>query len=136
MSKNLKKFIEENRHSFDDEQPSETNWNRISKTVPALQEKRSAVKKIYRWTAAAAVFLVAIACYYLFMPREGSGSRPLARDPKPAQFSKDRVNDVNSIDPEYAAKAAPIYQQIERSQEELKNLSAGQPELYDQFTQD
>jgi len=137
MSKNLKDFIGENRHSFDDEQPPESSWDRISEAVPALRNgRRSPVKKMYGWAAAAAVFLVAVACFYLFAIKRGKENDELARQNQESSKSIERVYDINALDKDYAAKAAPIYQVIERSQEELKNLSAGQPQLYDQFTQD
>jgi hypothetical protein len=135
MSKNLKHFIGENRHSFDDEQPPESSWDKISEAVPALRNnKRSLIKKMYGWAAAAAVFLVAVACFYLFAWKGNKESEPLSRNEK--NQGKERVYDSNTSDQDYAVKAAPIYQAIERSQEELKTLSAGQPQLYDQFTQD
>lgn len=137
MSKKLKQFIGDNRHAFDDEQPSESAWDRISASVPALQTgKRSPLKKIYRWSAAAAVFLTAVACFYLFAWKGNKESEAVARQNEKNQPTKERVYDINTIDQDYAAKAAPIYQVIEKSQEELKTLSVSQPELYDQFTQD
>lgn len=135
MSKKLKQFIRDNRHSFDAEQPPESSWDRISASVPALG-KRSPLKKIYRWPAAAAVFLAAVACIYLFAWKGNNDVQPIARNSKGDHSNKGSVYDINAIDPDYAAKAGPIYQAIERKQEELKTLSAGQPELYDQFTQD
>ena len=134
MSKNLKKFMEENRHSFDDEQPSGRNWDNIAASIPALRERRSSLKKIYKWAAAAAVFLAAIASFYFFATKGDPNKMELAKEQTPA--GRERVYDINAVDPDYAAKAGPIYRMIERSQEELKTLSAGQPELYDQFTQD
>lgn len=137
MSKKLKQFIGDNRHAFDDEQPSESAWDRISASVPALQGgKRSPLKKIYRWLAAAAVFLTAVACFYLFAWKGNRDDQQIARKNTRDHSGKGSAYDINAIDPEYAAKAGPIYQAIERKQEELKTLSASQPELYDQFTQD
>lgn len=136
MSKKLKQFIGENRHLFDDAQPPESVWDQINRSVPALQTgKRSPLKKIYRWPAAAAVFLAAVACIYLFAWKGNKDDQQTARrnnDPS----GKGSIYDINAIDPEYAARAGRIYQVIEKKQEELKTLSAGQPELYDQFTQD
>jgi|GEM_PF-378443 len=136
MSKKLKQFIEENRHSFDDAQPPENAWDRINTSVPALQTgKRFPLKKIYRWAAAAAVFLTAAACFYLFAWKGNKDDQQTARK-NDIQSGNGSVYDINAIDPEYAMKAGRIYQVIERKQEELKTLSADQPELYDQFTQD
>ncbi|HEX2846371.1 MAG TPA: hypothetical protein VHN59_07465 [Chitinophagaceae bacterium] len=136
MSKKLKQFIRENRHSFDDAPPPESVWDRISTSVPALQTgKRFPLKKIYRWSAAAAVFLAAAACFYLFAWKGNKDDREIAR--RNGSYSgKEPVHDINAMDPEYAVKAGRIYQVIEKKQEELKTLSADQPELYDQFTQD
>lgn len=137
MSKNLKHFIGENRHSFDDEQPPERSWDKISEAVPALRSnRRSLIKKIPAWAAVAAVFLVAVACFYLFAWKGNREREGIARENGQNQRTKERLHDANSVDQDYASKTAPIYQVIERSQEELKTLSAGQPELYDQFTQD
>ncbi|MGN6292840.1 MAG: hypothetical protein ACTHMV_08865 [Chitinophagaceae bacterium] len=132
MSKKLKQFIRENRHSFDDTPPPGSAWDRINTSVPALQTgKRFPLKKIYRWSAAAAVFLTAAACFYLFAWKGNKDDQEIAR-----RNGREPVHDINTIDPEYALKAGRIYQVIEKKQEELKTLSADQPELYDQFTQD
>jgi hypothetical protein len=84
------------------------------------------VKKILGWSVAAAVVII-LACSY-FLVQSKPGDRDMARNTKP--------NDMRSLAPEYAASAEPIYQAIEKQQQELKDLSAKQPELYDQFTQD
>ncbi|MBN8879067.1 MAG: hypothetical protein J0I32_16085 [Sphingobacteriales bacterium] len=134
MSKKLKQFIGENRHSFDDAPPPESVWDRINTSVPALQTgKRSPLKKIYRWSAAAAVFLAAAACFYLFAWKGNKDDQETARR-NGSYSAKESVQGIN--DPEYAIRAGRIYQVIEKKQEELKTLSADQPELYDQFTQD
>ncbi|PZR28528.1 MAG: hypothetical protein DI535_06515 [Citrobacter freundii] len=127
MSRDLKNFIRENRHAFDDEQPAEYNWDHIANAVPALGGKKRSFRKMYAWTAAAAVMIIATGIYMVvkYKPLE-SGI---------ADGRKTR-NDIRTLAPEYAASAEPIYQAIEKQQKELKNLSASQPELYDQFTQD
>ncbi len=126
MSRSLKDFIADNRHAFDDEQPADANWEKIVSRVPALGGKRSPVKMILRWSVAAAVVII-FACSY-FLVQSKTEDRDLTRNAKP--------NDMKSLAPEYAASAEPIYQAIEKQQQELKDLSAKQPELYDQFTQD
>jgi hypothetical protein len=128
MSRSLKDFISDNRHAFDDEQPDEMNWEKIANAVPALGGKAKAIstRKILRWSAAAAIVVI-LACSY-FLVQNRSADRSTARDSRP--------NDIKTLAPEYAASAEPIYQAIEKQQQELKDLSAKQPELYDQFTQD
>ncbi|MBO9658497.1 MAG: hypothetical protein J7527_06705 [Chitinophagaceae bacterium] len=126
MSRSLKDFIADNRHAFDDEQPLDSNWEKIVSAVPALSGKRSPVKKMLGWSVAAAVAII-LACSY-FLVQSKPDDRDMATDTKP--------NDMRSLAPEYAASAEPIYQAIEKQQQELKDLSVKQPELYDQFTQD
>jgi hypothetical protein len=127
MSRNLRDFVRENRHAFDDEQPAEYNWDRIAGAVPALGGKKRSFRRMYAWTAAAAVLIIATGVYWFtqYKPAE-----------KAIVAGKKTTNDIRTLAPEYAASAEPIYQAIERQQKELKSLSASQPELYDQFIQD
>ncbi|MCG2617803.1 hypothetical protein LZZ85_26115 [Terrimonas sp. NA20] len=125
MSRSLKDFIAENRHSFDDEQPGEQNWERIANAVPALSGKRSAVRAMLRWSVAAAVVIIIGGAYFFVQNKK---AREVAVET--------RSNDIRILAPEYAASAEPIYQAIEQQQRELKDFSGTQPELYDQFTQD
>lgn len=127
MSRSLKDFMNENRHAFDDEQPGEHNWDGIANAVPALKSSRGSSRKLYSWMAAAAVLVAAAAIWWSVKDKpEGD---PLVTGPK-------IVNDIRALAPEYAASAEPFYQAIEKQQQELKDLSKAQPELYDQFTQD
>lgn len=121
----LKDFISENRHAFDDEQPGEQNWEKIANAVPALGGKRNSLTSIFRWSVAAAVVIILAGSYFFVHSKR---SRGIARETRP--------NDIKILAPEYAASAEPIYQAIEKQQQELKDFSATQPELYDQFTQD
>jgi len=127
MSRNLKDFMRENRHAFDDEQPDEHNWDRISNAVPALSGKKRSFRKVYAWVAAAAVLVISVGVYWFAQHKPAEISIANGRKTK---------NDIRTLAPEYAASAEPIYQAIEKQQKELKTLSASQPELYDQFTQD
>lgn len=127
MSSDLRDFMKENRHAFDDEQPAEYNWDNIANAVPALSGKKRSFRKMYAWTAAAAVLIIAMGVFLFvrYKPLEAG-----------IADGKKTRNDIRTLAPEYAASAEPIYQAIEKQQKELKSFSASQPELYDQFTQD
>jgi hypothetical protein len=136
MSKNLRDFISENRKAFDDEKPSGNVWEKIEEAV--RQQKKdtpSPVRKMLRWSVAAAVVLiVALGIFYFTNSKSGDDQNIVKKDLPDSKISV--PNDIGRIDPSYAAEAKKIYQSIERRQNELKVVAADQPELYSQFSQD
>jgi hypothetical protein len=62
MKENLDDFIQSNRAAFDDKQPDEKNWTRISR---ALFGKQISINSLPYWRAAAILFM-GLSVYLLF----------------------------------------------------------------------
>lgn len=133
MSKELKDFIDENRRSFDDEMPGADTWNRIENSIAGKKStKRFSIHDIYKWSAAAAVFFIATTCFYFLV---------LQKNKDKGGTSKEYISNITASDQDasgaaYTAAANKIHESIEKQQQELRSVTAGQPELYRQFSQD
>jgi len=137
MNKKLKNFIDENRRAFDDDLPSPTAWHRIERTIGTnKQVKHLLIRTIYKWSAAAAVFFIMAAGIYWIVIRKNNLSNNTAKTEAPSINHTGNGTDISRIAPEYAAEAKKIYQAIEEQQEQLREMTAKQPELYSQFAQD
>jgi hypothetical protein len=136
MSKKIKDFVDENRREFDDQLPPITAWHQIERSIAVNKTvKRFSVRDIYKWTAAAAVFFIAVTCFY-FMVLRKNNSDDLVKTETPAVNHNGNSTDIGKIAPEYAAEAKQIYQAIEHQQEQLKEIAKEQPALYSQFSDD
>jgi hypothetical protein len=136
MSRKLKDFIDENRRAFDDDLPSSSAWQQIERSIGAVEPvKRFAVRGIYKWSAAAAVFFIIAAGIYFAVAGKDDKSNDTVKTVIPPVNSA-RNGDISKIAPEYAAEAKKIYQSIDEQQRQLKLLASDQPELYFQFAQD
>jgi hypothetical protein len=133
MSKNIEKFIEQNRHLLDVENIPEAVWEKIK--LPTLQPKKSQalIKPMYKWAAAAVVTaLLGVASYFLI-------SRKNATQPDiTVNKNYDTLPPVaiKNLAPEYAPEAEEIYNSIAVKQQELKDIAVAAPELYKQFASD
>ena len=135
MSKELKKFIDENRRAFDDDLPSSTAWQQIERSIGATKPvKQFSVRDIYKWTTAAAIFFITATCFYFLVIRKNDNG--IAKTETPAVKNGSNSTDISRIAPEYAAEAKRIYQSIENQQQQLKAIAKEQPELYSQFSED
>jgi hypothetical protein len=135
MSSDLEKFIRKNRHSFDEADPSNANWEKIAKTIPVKKDaKRFTIKDVYKWSAAAAVFFVIITSAYFLFVKEYSHENPSTKsenEKEPYQFEN-----FNIISMEYAAELKKVSSAVEDRQKELKVAVANDPELYKKFQAD
>jgi hypothetical protein len=136
MSRKLNDFIDDHRRAFDDELPPASAWQQIERSIGANQTgKRFAVRDIYKWGAAAAVFFIIATSIYFVVARKGDKNNETVKISSPA-INNGGNADISKIAPEYAAEAKKIYQSIEEQQQQLKLLAKEQPELYSQFAQD
>lgn len=136
MSKELKKFIAENRAEFDDDLPPPPTWQQVERSIRAKKQgKQIPVRYIYKWSAAAAVFFIMAICVYFLAIKEKSSKMDLVKGNVPAS---EQINngDLSRMDPGFAAEAKKIYQSIEVQQKQLKAIARDQPELYSQFSED
>ena len=135
MSNSFEKFIHKNRKEFDSETPSDNVWANIAKTIPAGKEaKRFSIKDIYKWSAAAAILFIILTSVYFLYIRKYSHENQTVKTNQPVKT--DTVVPIDGITPEYAVQFKTIYESVENQQEELKTVSTGQPQLYQQFEED
>lgn len=130
MSNNLEKFVSRNRSEFDTEHPSADVWSKIEKTLPIKKEaKVFSLKDIYKFSAAAAVVCIVLtSVYFVYIRQQKTESVAVETKSGNAAFK--------GMTPEYAAEAKQVFNAIETRQEELKEATADNPELYKQFLDD
>ena len=139
MSSDLEKFIRKNRGDFDDAGPSGKVWKNIERSLPVKKDgKHFTIRDIYKWSAAAAIFFIALtSVYFLFI------KKPVGNDPGKnstvktgTQENPSRLDNFNSISIEYAAEFKQAEQAVEDRQKELRTAIANDPGLYHKFQQD
>lgn len=130
MSNNLEKFVSRNRSEFDTEHPGADVWSKIEKTLPIKKEaKVFSLKDIYKFSAAAAVVCIVLtSVYFVYIRQQKTESVAVETKSGNAAFT--------GMTPEYAAEAKQVFNAIETRQEELKEATADNPELYKQFLDD
>ena len=137
MSNEFEKFIKKNRNDFDDANPSDKVWAEIEKTLPVKKEaKRFTIRDIYKWTAAAAIFFIAVtSAYFVFVNKEKySHENPPVGSEK--ESSPSRFESFNSVSMEFAAEFKQATETVQKRQKELQSAIASDPELYRKFLED
>ena len=133
MSNDLEKFIRKNRSDFDDASPSGNVWENIERSLPVKkQAKRFTITDIYKWSAAAAIFFVALTSVYFLFIRKYSHENPTMNTgpEKAAPYS------INNMSMEFAAEFREASEAVKNKQEELRSAIANDPELYRKFQAD
>ena len=133
MSNDLEKFIRKNRSDFDDTSPSGNVWENIERSLPVKkQAKRFTITDIYKWSAAAAIFFVALTSVYFLFIRKYSHENPAMNTgpEKAAPYS------INNMSMEFAAEFREASEAVKNKQEELRSAIASDPELYRKFQAD
>jgi len=139
MSSDLEKFIRKNRGDFDDADPSDKVWKNIERSLPVKKEaKHFTIRDIYKWSAAAAVFFIALtSVYFLFIKKpSGNDAEKTSTVKTGTEGNSSRLDNFNSISIEYAAEFKEATQAVENRQRELRAAIANDPELYRKFQQD
>jgi hypothetical protein len=139
MSSDLEKFIRKNRGDFDEADPSNKVWKNIEQSIPIKKEaKHFTIGDIYKWSAAAAIFFIALtSVYFLFirkLPKNDSDEIPTVKTNQPTNPS--RLDNFNSISIEYATQFKEAEQAVEDRQKQLRAAIANDPALYRKFQQD
>jgi len=139
MSSDLEKFIRKNRGEFDDADPSNKVWKDIERSLPIKKEaKRFTIRDIYKWSAAAAIFFIALtSVYFLFirkLPNSDGVEIPTVKTDQ--QTNPSRLDNFNSISIEYATQFKRAEQAVEDRQKQLRAAIANDPALYHKFQQD
>ena len=139
MSSELEKFIRKNRGDFDDADPSGKVWKNIEQSLPVKKEaRRFTIGDIYKWTAAAAIFFIALtSVYFLFINKPGSNEPERTSTVKTGtEENSSRLDNFNSISIEYAAEFKEAEQAVQDRQKELRAAIANDPALYRKFQED
>jgi len=139
MSSDLEKFIRKNRGEFDDADPSGKVWKNIERSLPVKKEaKHFTIRDIYKWSAAAAIFFMALtSAYFLFIKKSpGNDPEKTSTVKTRTEENSSRLDNFNSISIEYAAEFKEATQAVEERQQELRAAIANDPELYRKFQQD
>jgi len=139
MSSDLEKFIRKNRGDFDDADPSNKVWKNIERSLPVKkEEKHFTIRDIYKWSAAAAIFFIALtSVYFLFIRKLPNSDRDVIPTVKTDQpINPSRLDNFNSISIEYATQFKQAEQAVEDRQKQLRTAIANDPALYRKFQQD
>jgi hypothetical protein len=122
-----------NRHrtEFDAEHPSEETWKKIEATIPLKKEgKHFSIRDMYKWTVAAAILCIVLTSVYFLYIRQQQ------KETAGTEQQHNQPDHLSGIDPEYTAEVSQASHAIQTRQEELKDATAGRPELYKQFSDD
>jgi hypothetical protein len=151
MNSDLEKFVRKNRGDFDDAGPSGKVWEKIEQSLPVKQTarmnediqggrdpKRFTIRDIYKWSAAAAIFFIALTSVYFLLLRKPAGNEPEKSSTVKTgtEETPSRLDNFNSISIEYAAEIKEATQEVQNRQKELRAAIANDPELYRKFRQD
>ncbi len=123
MSKKLERFIAENREDFDNEIPGKRIWEQVEKNMSNPKSIPLKRKPLLYWGVAAAILTILVLGIYFTM------NKPM--NPKP-QLS----GPVEQTDVQGSAMVNEFAKLIVMKQQELKQFSTDQPELYRKFTKD
>jgi hypothetical protein len=135
-SKNLERFVRDNREAFDHMEPAPKLWDKIGASVgEQKQPKDSRVVRMsrVRWAVAATLFLALAGTlgYNLFLKEAGGGGR------LEVAGQKEYVDPlVSQIDPQYAKLVSQFTEVIETKQTELRKIEKDDPALYQKFSGD
>ncbi len=135
MSSEFEKFVRKNRGDFDDAKPSDMVWKEIEKSLPARKSKQHLIiRNIYKWSAAAAIFIAAATSVYFFVIKKYSHEDQLVNTK--TDSSSSNPENLNSINPEYAVEFKEASLAIQKRQKELQSAIGSDPGLYRKFQED
>lgn len=137
MSKGLEQFIRDNRNQFDTDEPGEQVWNKLEKELTERSKSsKPLVFAIFRWSAAAAILILAGIGIYSLLNDRITGGNGMANNP--ARQDTPALNDpiLKAINPTYAREVYQFTQLIEVKQNELKEIEKENPNLYKKFVSD
>ena len=135
MSNEFEKFIRKNRSDFDDVHPSDKVWKNLEeKFFTKKDAKRFTLRDIYKWSAAAAIFFMALTSVYFLFIKKYSHEIPTVKTGNPE--SPSRLDNSNSVAIEYAAEFKEASEEVANRQNELRTAIANNPELYKKFQED
>lgn len=131
MTDQLKQFIEEHRHQFDDEQPGDAVLPEILDQLPGQAPVHKLNRNIRRLGAVAAILLCIAVTIYFILPGKPKTDPPVSRQNIPAIKESELPSD-----PLFAKQFIQYREMIGLQQTELKQLEKEYPDLYHQFVND
>ena len=131
MSDRLKQFIEDNRDSFDSENPDPKLLGKLQKQLGQAGNSTKIHKiKSTRWAAAIAGFIILSVVLYYSMQKKNDKDEL-------AKATPENVEEKTIVaDPVYARQIDQYQELIGLKQTELRQVEKEQPELYRQFAKD
>lgn len=123
MSKRLEDFIRANREEFDDLEPGAGLWDRIEQQMPAMVVEMPKRKEAKTFSLGFVLRVAAIIVVIM-----GIGFATYLHNQKTAGV------DLAAINPEYAKQQVQYTSLIETKRTELKELTKGDPQLYQEFS--
>ncbi|TAE35536.1 MAG: hypothetical protein EAY66_08625 [Sphingobacteriales bacterium] len=119
MSKEIEKFIIENKNKFDTDEPNPILWDKIGAKLEEAYAKDVKIKKLKPWY----ILLKVAAILLLFM---GIGLLGV-------QYQKYNSQQISSINPKFAKQESQFASIIELKQSALKSVEKQNPNLYKSF---
>lgn len=129
MSKNLERFVRDNRFAFDTDKPSEKSWQAIEKELENLSPQKKVRSLKFFLMAAAAVLLIVGTTYTWFLFTSKT-------EYQEASVPVNGNGYIAALDPSYAAELNKFTALIDEKQSELKSLQTDNPTLYQKFNSD
>lgn len=138
MSNRLENFIRDNREQFDLDEPNPQVWKKVQQNLsPAPKKGKVSAMVILRWSAAAAIIILAgLGTWSLLNKNNSTGGPTVTTGPSSNAASTAPDDILNEINPTYAKEVYHFTQLIELKQSELKQLEKENPDLYKQFITD
>lgn len=131
MSDKLKKFIDDNRESFDNASPGSQLYKKIQQQFSGDRKKKPGVfSNKVKWYAAAAVITCLVLSGY-FLNKNNNGVTPEKTVPMESVEEKTGIPD-----PLYAKQILQFKELIGMQQSQLRQLQKEYPQLYKQFIAD
>ena len=142
MGTRLEQFIQDNRDQFDSDEPGEQVWKKLAEKLPNAQKQepkssKGIVLKMMRWSAAAAILILAgLGVYSLFNNRTTPANETAQQKAPTETPAADSDPILKEINPTYAKEVYHFTQLIELKQNELKEIEKEHPSLYKKFVSD
>jgi hypothetical protein len=141
----IEKFIVQNRDLFDTEDVPGRVWEKIKLPESNKQtQRKSIIKPLYKWGAAAAIAGILFTGAYLFFQNSkqdkhsAEGASITANTEKNKEDSNDNFSpeDIKNTTSAHIPEVENIYKAVVEKQNELKDIADANPELYRQFASD
>lgn len=139
MSTRFEQFMRDHRDEFDADEPAPQIWKKLEQQLnPAPPKGKAVTMKFLRWSAAAAILVLAgYGVFHLFNPQKGANNPDVAQGQQRVKGNQATGDELlKDINPTYAKEVYHFTQLIELKQHQLKQIEKDNPALYKQFLTD